>query len=319
MSNNTIRPSVRLKVISVSKLSCLKCLRYYFWKHILNLESNRLNTNFWYGGVLGAGFESLLLGKTDKQVLSAMDKESDKRTAGYELADDTLNEISLQRRLIDLIVLNSRNQPKVKDMHMAHSQIEFRLPLECGVLFCGTEDGEGTYRNKECLFENKTASKVNSSYIDSRRFTKQVNGYAYACRKQKRSSVPECRYSIFCKTQKYVKKNQTVDEFIEEIHQDIANRPEKYYIWHSFSLGRSTVSSVGADIERQAHILKLLYADCGGKLLDPALWPKQENKCYDYAGCEYLQLCKNPRRWELYLRFFKQREMLYSEEQEELE
>ncbi len=92
-----------------------------------------------------------------------------------------------------------------------------------------------------------------------------------------------------------------------------------YYIWHHFTLGRTTVSQAGADIERQAYILKMLYKDCGGKLLDPKMWPKQENKCFDYRGCEYLQLCKNPLKWEMYLRFYQQRQMLYEEEKGELE
>jgi hypothetical protein len=294
-----IRPSTKLRVVSVSKLKTLTCLRKYFWKYILNLETKRINIPFWYGGILGAGFESLLLGKSDKQVLASMKKEDKRRVTGYTVDGDTADELRLQRRLIEMIVLSSRKQADVKRMKLQKSQIMFQLPLKCGLLFCGTEDGEGTYRNKPHLYEIKTTSRVSTSYLDSLTFGKQVNGYAYAQRKLNKNVIGDCCCCIFRKPQKRIKRNQTIDDFVEEIKFDIRDRPDMYYVWHKFKLGRTTVSQTGADIERQASILKLLYRDCGSKLLDPSMWPKQENKCFDYRGCEYLQLCKNPVKWEL--------------------
>jgi len=317
MSN--IRPSTKLKVVSVSKLKSLTCLRKYFWRHILNLESKKININFWYGGVLGAGFESLLLGKSDKQILADMRREDKKRASKHTIDGQTMDEMRLQRQLIEAIVLGAKRRSDVKRMKLTESQIKFQLPLKCGVLFCGTEDGEGTYRGKPYLFEIKTASRVSPSYLDALKFGKQINGYAHARRKLKKSPIGDCCACVFHKPQKRIKRNQTIDDFVDEIKRDIVERPEMYYIWHKFKLGRTTVSEVGKDIEREAYILKLLYKDCGGKLLEPSMWPKQDQKCFDYSGCEYLPLCKNIAKWEMYLRFYKQREMLYEEESEELE
>jgi hypothetical protein len=330
---NIINPSTQLKVVSVSKLKSLTCLRKYFWRYILNLESKGFNNNFWYGAVNAAGFEALLMGKTDKQIKAAMKAEDLRRIKGRIIKEDMVEELKLQRRLIETIVFGAAHQPEVKRMHMTHDQIKFSTSLKCGVTFCGTEDGEGTYRNQPCMFENKALSSVTDSYVESLTYGKQVNGYAWAQRRLRKTFPNLCVGCLFKKTHKIVKQGQTFDSFIDEIHTDIHGgqiqlktkvkdvppQPKKFYRWHKFKLGRSTVTQTGQDIEREAYILKLLYKDCGGKLLEPSLWPKQEEKCNDYSGCEYIQLCKNPATWQLYLRFYQQREMLYEQEHEELD
>jgi len=312
-----IRPSTKLKVVSIHKLKSMTCLRKYFWRWVLNLEPRLINTNFWYGGVLGAGFESLLLGKNPEK---AMNTES-KRRLSKHLVEGTLeDEIRLQRRLISAFIAQAKKHPDVKRMKLGRTQEKFAVTLkDSELLFCGTPDAEGTYRRRPMLFEIKTAGQVNAAYLDSLAFDKQVHGYTYARRLRKKSVLPECCYCIFRKPQKRIKRGQTIDEFVEEIKKDLAKRPEFYFIFHKFRLGHLTVSEVGADIERLASILKGLYeAMSENEILDPHNWPKQESKCFDYRGCEYLQLCKNPRRWELYLRFFQQREMLYEKEKQEL-
>jgi hypothetical protein len=312
----------------------MTCLRKYFWKYVMNLEGKNLNPNFWYGGVFGAGVEALMMGKTDKQVRAAMKAEDKFRVKGKLIKEDMMEELALQRRLIEIIVFGAADQPEFQKMHMEKDQIQFRVKLRSGLLFCGTEDGEGTYGDKACMFENKTASSVSDSYLASLTYGTQVNSYAWAQRKLRKDYPTMCVACVFQKCKKIVKKDQTVDDFLDEIHTDIHGgeiqlktkvkvvepQPERFYRWHKFRLGARTVSEVGEDIERQAEILKMLYEDCGRRLLDPMLWPKQENKCADYKGCEFIQLCMNPARWKMYAeRFFGQRQMLYEEEKQELE
>jgi len=315
---SSIIPSVRLKVVSVSKLSTTPCLRQYFWKYIMNLEGRRIYLPFWFGGVLGAGFEALLLGKPVK---AALRKEHLKRTEGYDIDDEMKEELKLQLRLIAVILDGAKCQPSVKRMKLTESQIKFCLKLkDSGVLYCGTEDGEGTYRGQGTLFEIKamSANYANSAFLTSLTYGKQINGYAWARRSLGKSTVGQCCACVFKKPGKKLKRGQSIDDFVEEIRKDVLERPDMYFIWHQFNLGKQTVDGVGADIEREAYILKMLYLDCGKDILDPLKWPKRENKCHDYAGCEFIQLCKNMRTWKLYLRYFRQREMLYKEEEGEL-
>jgi hypothetical protein len=297
----------------------MTCLRKYFWRRILNLESNKLNNAFWYGGVLGAGFEAYLLGKNPEK---AMDKEDRRRRRGKIINPDDEPEMAVQRRLISHIINEAKKQPDVKKMRMTRSQAQFKVRLkDSGLWLCGTDDGEGTYAGSPCAFEEKTAIQVNAAYITSLSFDPQIHSYAYARRLEKKPPLAMCCYCIFQKVKKYVKKKQTVDDFCDrEIPEDLATRPEFYYHWIRLRLGRLTVSAVGHDIEREATILKSLYDSMSEKeILDPHNWPRRRGLCSDWKGCEFLSLCRRPAKWKLYLRFFKQREMMYEIEKQELQ
>lgn len=314
---NKIIPSTKLKCISVHKLRDFACPRRYFWRRVMNFESKNLNMNFWYGSVLGAGFEAILLGKKNwKQLIQ---KESRKSLEGYDISK-LGEELDLQLRLIEVILEQAKVQAKQHGMSLIKSQIPVKHRLKCGVTYCGTEDGEGIYGDKRSLYEIKTASKVNQGYLDSLKLDKQINSYCWANRNSKDKHYNQCAYCIFKKPQKRLKKNQTVDEFVDEIAQDCIDRPEMYYEWLQLSLVKPFVDSVGNSIERMAEILKQIYDGLTREqLLDPNYWPEMESKCSEYSGCEFLPLCLHPNRWQMYLRFYKQRTHLYSLEDEELD
>lgn len=324
-----IRPSTKLKVVSVSKLKTLTCLRKYFWRYVMNLESTKLNDSFWYGGVYGAGLEATLSGKNTKQVKTAMKKEDKSRRLGYVIDHDLNQELNLQFQLIEAFILGIKKTQEFKRIEMTKSQIKFRLPLkESGLLFCGTLDGAGTHNKQKCMLEGKAVSNPSRIYIESLRFGMQTNGYAWAHKEH----FTKCVCCIHAKTKKYVKKNQTPDEFVQEIKDCISGKilnpktkkPYVFYHWHSFNFGRTTVSETGADIEGLAYYLSELYSMNSDDLLNPLNWPKQREVCSNWKGCEYFLLCKNLLKWKVYLQslqypLFKQRTMLYEEEKEELE
>jgi hypothetical protein len=314
---NKIIPSTKLLCVSVHKLRDFACPRRYFWRRVLNLQSKNLNMNFWYGSVLGAGFEAILLGKKNWKQL--MLKESRRSVEGYDIAN-IFEELNLQLRLIEVILEQAKVQAKQHGMSLTQSQVPVEHRLRCGVVYCGTEDGEGMYGSKPSLYEIKTASKVNQAYIDSLKLDKQINSYCWANRSSKGKHYNRCTYCIFKKPQKRLKKNQTVDEFVEEIAQDCIDRPEMYYEWIDLPLIKPFVDSVGQSIERMAEILKMIYDNLSKEqLLDPNYWPEMESKCSEYSGCEFLPLCLHPNGWEMYLKFYKQRTMLYELEEEELD
>ena len=317
-TTNKIIPSTKLLCVSVHKLADFSCSRRYFWRRVLNLQSKNLNINFWYGSVLGAGFEAILLGKKNWKQL--MRKEHINNLKGYDISK-LADELDLQYRLIEAILEQAKEQARQHGMSLTKSQVPVRHKLKCGVVYCGTEDGEGTYNGKHSLYEIKTASKVNQAYLDSLKLDKQINSYCWANRNDPNTqNYGQCTYCIFKKPQKRLKKNQTPDEFVEEIAQDCVDRPEMYYEWLQLSLVKQFVDSVGNGIERMAEILKDIYDKLTvEQLLDPDYWPGMETKCADYSGCEFLPLCLHPNGYEMYLRFYKQRTTLYDLEKEELE
>lgn len=315
-------------MVSCHKMWDFACPRRYFWRRVMNFQSKNLNMNFYYGSVLGAGFEAILLGKKNWKQL--MRKEHNRQIKGYDISK-LVDELDLQYRLIEVILEQAKVQAKQYGMSLTKSQVSVNTKLRCGVIYCGTEDGEGVYEGKQSLFEIKTASKVNQGYLDSLKLDKQINAYCWANRSGelydpikkktlKNKHYNKCVYCIFKKPQKRLKKNQTPDEFVEEIAQDCIDRPEMYYEWLQLSLVKPFVDSVGQSIERMAEILKDIYCRLSKKqLLDPNYWPEMESKCSDYSGCEFLPLCLKPNGWQMYLRFYEQRTMLYDLEKEELE
>ena len=325
---NEIIPSVRLEVVSVHKLLALKCMRFYYWTFIRNLESKNLSIPLWWGSVHGEGWESALMGKDWRK---AMKREDKKHCKGKRISTDVAEDMDVIRSIIEIQIECGLQQPIVKDFKITETQSKFAVPLKCGVTFCGTKDAVGTDQGVPTLFENKTASQVTPAYLESLRYGKQVNGYAWSEIKERRENrVTQCRCCVFRKPALRVKKDQSIEEFKDEIRCDImggtdyrgkkrAARPDHYYRWLKFTFGKKTVMDVGRDIEQETFDLLRKYEGASEKqILDPYYWPRRENKCSEYAGCQFQALCKDVSRWEMYLGGFKQREMLYKQEEEEL-
>lgn len=314
-----ITPSTNLKCVTCHKLKDLVCWRKYYWRWIMNLESIKLNINFWYGGLLGAGFEAMIKGNDYKKAVRAEDRE---RCARHDTTGELENELRLQRDIMMLYLDRAKRLPIIKKMWIREFQEPFKVRLrDSGLWFCGTPDAIGTFDGDQCLFENKTAGRINDAYLQALLFDKQVNGYAYSVKLQKKEPLKRCCYCIFRKPQKRIKRGQTIDEFVEELRKDFRKRPEFYFIFHRFSLGVNTVADVGYDIESLATILRNRYEDLATdkNILDYRNWPKMEDKCFEFAGCEFLHLCKNPKKWVIYKKLYQQREMLYPIEHEELQ
>lgn len=327
MKNNII-PSVRLRVVSVHKLQALTCMRKYYWQFIRNLESRNLNQSFWWGSVLGEGWEAALMGKDWRK---AMRREDKKHCKDKRISTDVAEDMDVIRSIIEIQIESALQQPIVKDFKIIKTQEKFAVPLKCGVTFCGTKDAVGTDQGVPTLFENKTASRVTPAYLESLRYGKQVNGYAWSEIKERRKErVTQCRCCVFCKPALRVKKDQSIEEFKDEIRCDIMGgtdyrgkkrpaRPDHYYRWLKFTFGKKTVMDVGRDIEQETFDLLEKYSRASEKqILDPYYWPRRKNKCSEYAGCQFQALCKDVSRWEMYLGGFQQREMLYKQEEEEL-
>lgn len=318
---NKIIPSTQLKVISVSRLCHTTCWRYYFWRWIRNLEPKKLNLNLWYGSVLGAGFEQMLLdGKYNSRKIAKTLKNTSKETMEDHIVDrDDIEEMQIQMRLITVILEGAAKQSFFKDMKMKAHQVKVSYEVMPDIHFCGVLDGEGTYKKKASTFEIKTASRVTSDTLAALEYDKQIYGYPIGLEKTKKNYPKKCCYIIFRKTQKRVKKNQTVDGFIEEIRQDTIKQPEFYYIVHPVTLGWNGIERVKKDIYQGTKILKLVYDSMSKKeLLSPESWPKNEKQCLSYGACPYINLCRYEHMWKTYARFFKARKLFWELEKEEL-
>lgn len=313
------KPATSLKMVSISKLKTLHCHRYHFWNYVLNLEQSQINLNFWYGSVLGAAWETLLLGKDWRKAMGIEDRKYRKR---YKVTTEDEYEMALQYRLIEIYLMRAKHLPETERMKLKQRQVKFRVRLkQSGLVFCGTLDGLGHIDGKEYLFENKTLRQVTPATEEALQFDKQPNGYAYSRRLEKKRPYTRCCYCIFRKPAKKLRKTDTAGDYVERIRKDLIDSPGWYYRFCLFALGKHQVSEVGYDIEQEAEDLLCKYEQAieQGRLLDPHFWPRCEKHCHDWAGCEYLPLCKHPADWQSYVgTVYQMRELRYDEEEEEV-
>jgi len=311
----------------VHKLYDVTCWRKYFWRWIMNLEPKKMNFNFWYGGVLHVGFETLLL-KGLRAALKAMQKESKRRCSRRTLTPDDLEEITIQLSLLNVIVEAASRQPFIKNMELewAERQLKCEIP-ETDVIFCTTIDGGGRYKTRRCNYEIKTATRVNNDFFTALAFDQQIHSHAWTQRMNKQKIISRCVYCVFRKTTKRIKKSQSSDGFIREIKQDLKDRPNFYFggdesrptFPYIQTLGKHSVEQAGRTIIRYAKMLNQLYDTTRNNLLNPDYWPGNDRQCLSYGACPYLLLCRNLVKWKLYTRLYQQREMLYEEERKELQ
>ena len=321
-----IIPSVKLKMVTVHKLQDLSCQRYYYWRWIRNIEPRKMNINFWYGSVFHAGFQTLLMQNLNK-AMAAMQRESKDRLKLKAPDNDMLRECSIQLRLIKTIMRAASRQPFMKRLEMDWAEKKFSIDVHKGVQFCSTLDGIGRYKDKPVFFEIKTAKTVSPQYFQALSMDSQIYGYALQLKySDSEPSVNKVAYCVFRKSGKYLKRGQGEDEFVEEITQDIKERPDWYFIvgedGKSFPLvqtiGKTTLAEAEKDLVENTRQLYEKYQVKTERLLDPSYWPKNCKHCLNYGACQFLPLCQNIRKYELYMRFYQQRELRYDLEHEEL-
>lgn len=333
---NDIIPSTKLKVVTVHKLQATSCLRAYFFRYIMNLESRKINLNFHYGSVLHAGFETLLMTHNITKALFALTTESKKRQKRYTITTEDLDELDLQVQIIQLIIKSASVQPWVNRLNMLWTEKQFRCQVaDTGVTFCSQVDGGGSAGKDDVLFEIKTAKSVNNSYFEALTFDHQIHGYGYQMQQAHQRFPSKCAFCVFRKPSKYIKKDQSTEAFIAEIKYDLAHKPAKgknggpdwYFIAdphnHVFpyllTMGKNTIEYTGRDIVRDTQILQKQYQALEKDILDPWHWPCKDKQCLNYGACTYLPLCRNMAKWQLYTRLYQGREFMYAEEQKELQ
>jgi len=283
-----------------------------------------MNLNFYYGGVFHTGFETLLL-KGLKPAIAAMKKESRKRTSRHTLSNEDRDEIAIQFRVIEAIITAASRQRFMKSLKLNWAEKVFKFKLKpSGLTFCCRADGGGSYRKDNVLVEIKTARTVNNNYFTALEFDKQVYGEVCAMKASGLKYPTKCAYCVFRKPSKYIKKGQSVDGFIKEIKQDLITRPDWYFVVDAQSkkfpyiltLGRNTLRQTKEDLNSFAALLQERY---DGGILDPSYWPPNTRQCLSYGVCPYLMLCRNLAKYKLYLKLYQQREIMYEEEQKELQ
>lgn len=320
MDKTFIVPSDKLRVVTVHKLQAASCQRKYFWQYIMNLEPKGLRIPLWFGSMVHAGIEARLLGKTQNAAILAMmkvDREITKDLAA--LPEDLRTELRIWRAIGPEMVAGCYEMLATKGARLVSSETKFAVPLFDSVTFCGTIDGIGIHDNRSTLFEFKTAGQISKNTFSTMAFNKQVYGYLSSMSADERPK--QFAYCVMRKPSKWLKRGQSVEEFIEELRQDFRSRPEFYYAIWLQEPGQNAIKEAHADIYSAALDLGRKYRRLkeGGFLHDPPCWPRNDRQCHDYGNCPFLELCKDVAHWQARANaYYQQREIRYELERQEL-
>jgi hypothetical protein len=289
-------PEAQLTAVSVSRLQTASCQRKYFWRYICGLESRGMSMGRWVGSLVHAGIQARFMGGNAKLAQLAIRRADREKTSGLTgLSGDMLSEMTVWRALapamVEGFVAEYGHRLKLRSF-----EEEFSLVLPCGLTFHGLIDGLGTYDKESALVEIKCLGQVSKQVFDTMAFNGQVHSYL--------STRPEAKRPkqfVFCvirKPSKWVKRGQSIDEFIAEIKADLIARPDFYFIVWVQPVGDNAIRRALDDVDAGAEDLKCKYARLGGAVRKPECWARDDRQCHEYGGCEYLPLCKDMDHWK---------------------
>ncbi len=116
-----------------------------------------------------------------------------------------------------------------------------------------------------------------------------------------------------------VKKNESVEQYLKRLEEDLNERKDWYFVSHRHNFGKQTMANTMNDIEWEVFDMYAKYSYLSmEQLLCPDCWSRNDRACFNYGVCPYFTLCSNRSRYHLYLRLFQMREIRYDEEQAEL-
>jgi hypothetical protein len=174
------------------------------------------------------------------------------------------------------------------------------------VVFRGLIDGLGSWEGDSALFEFKVLGQVSKTTFDTIAFNGQVHSYLSTLPKAKRPQ--KFVYCVLRKPSKWVKRGQTIAEFIHEMQADLRGRPEFYFAVWAQDCGENAIQHASDDIDAAAEDLVAKYDRLHDKhpktglydegVLEPTNWARDDRQCHEYGSCPYLCLCKDVDHWK---------------------
>jgi hypothetical protein len=322
LPNNIVIPSTKLKSINVHKLQdSMTCSRLYFWTWIYNLTPNRLQMPFWFGSCMHRAFEKLNQLAGLQVAIKEMQKESRKILKNLPLSGEELIETKLQLKVAETILNAYYDLYGVdhrKGKVITEKSFNILLPISrCD--FTGRLDAYRVIKTNNILDEYKTATRISNDYFARLLFDKQINGYAKGVEHLTGTLPRYCNYWVIRKPTIRLKKEELPDEYIRRLKIDIYTRPEFYFIKEKVTFTKANVNAVMQDIDQEAFDLKCKFDFYNEKeLLKPINWPRNDRACFNFGCCKFMPLCKAGKSYPLWLRLYKQRDIRYKNELNEL-
>lgn len=159
--------------------------------------------------------------------------------------------------------------------------VEEKIEYECeGKTIAGKIDLVGEVGGKKWLIDHKFLSDI--SDINSFKANSQMDSYLLALSKM----GVHCEgiiWNLIRKPTIRVKKTETIDEYLVRLQDDVATRPDFYYMFLPVKRTPDEIQENNPEIAMQIKYLNWLK--------ETGNFFKDRSRCGDYGGCQFRSLC----------------------------
>ncbi len=137
------------------------------------------------------------------------------------------------------------------------------------------------------VVEHKSTTNLKYHTAEVVRHKVQTMAYVHAGRKILGHKIRGIIWNAIAKPGKRLKRNQTVEEYCQELKEDYPARPDFYFLRHQFLITKKKVDEWETDMLMILNDLAL----CHEYPSDRAHWYKNRAQCDMYGGCDFAPLC----------------------------
>ena len=280
-----------------------KCKRKYFWRYIAGIRPRyESRTALLIGGAFHDTVAQWYRGKKSKMRVIAPRYIEPIQTVleveGEHYDQNALDKLSQQIATFTGMMMGyedcyheDRTNWVIKRKH-----IELGFFVDCGNFdFVGYIDllARHSFADRApFLVEHKTASRIESSYIDRLPLDTQTRSYIFGAIHGHNIKPAHVVYDIVRKSKLRRKANETQEEMNQRIADDYMCRPSFYFFREDLKFKQSDIDAFEFDMH-QTHKEYTLYANGHfGDPLDPKTWTPNDSVCYEFfSTCPFMKPC----------------------------
>lgn len=278
-----------MKISYTQLVDFLNCKRMYYLKHVLKLRSKVLNIPYIIGSLAHEAILDLLQTKDLRHTLDIYLQKYNKKVKDLRkskniiLTDEDYNELYNYEFILKGMIEGYmfKNKSFVNSVKLLSNK-SVKANINNAIIFA-YPDNLIELNNTVMVYELKTVSKLTSDYIINIKGNFQVNLEMFLFNFSKKESVSSIYYDIIKKCQYRLKRNESVIEFRNRLHDYYLDESEPNFYQEIF-----------VNKHLQKIFLTLLtnivndFKLCGDNI-DKYYY--NFNYCFVWQRCEFYEIC----------------------------
>jgi hypothetical protein len=203
-------------------------------------------------------------------------------------------EVATATQMGMLLGYTKAHKEDLKNWDWLDVEMEFEIPniFGLGILFHGFIDGviyidKGPMKGL-WIVEHKSTRDLNFFTLETVKDSFQALCYIWAYYTLTGDKPKGIIWNAVRKPSKRLKKNQTTEDFCQELKEDYVARPDFYFFREQPFIPLSTIMNW----EEQFKRIMADVAICFNSPQNLSLWYKNTSMCRQYGGCEFAPLCQ---------------------------